>query len=140
MAVNDDLDPDTNFTQLQNLNDMSQYIEEGALNSFIQNPGNASFTCLHINSRSLKKNHNSVTNLISRLSKQVSVIAISETWLMPSHENLFQINGYNFVCKSRNAKIGGGVGLYLDCDLNFSNRNDLSFIKDAIECIFVEIN
>lgn len=71
-----------------------------------------------------------------------SVIGISETWLNDKNSNTDYINieGYNFIHKSRDNKSGGGVGLFIRNDTNYKLRNDLS-IRDSqtIESIFIEI-
>ena len=73
------------------------------------------------------------------MSQKLTVIAVSETWLTDLSEDTFNLTGYSFVSKSRNNKLGGGVGLYIDCNLEYKHRLDISFINDFIECIFVEI-
>ena len=42
-----------------------------------------------------------------------SVVAVCETWLHKSNSDLFNIPGYHFISNSREHKLGGGVGLYI---------------------------
>ena len=49
---------------------------------------NASLTILHLNCRSLRKNVNSLVNLLSSLSFRLSVIAMSETWFSQVKKNI----------------------------------------------------
>ena len=49
-----------------------------------------------------------------------SVVAVSETWLHKSNPDLFNIPGYHFISNSREHKLGGGVGLYIQSDMNLS--------------------
>ena len=54
-----------------------------------------------------------------------SAVVVSETWLDKSNSDLFNIPGYHFISNSRENKLGGGVGLYIQSDLNFKPRTDL---------------
>ena len=78
-------------------------------------------------------------NLLHGISQELSVIAISETWLNKINEDCFSICGYNYVSNRRVDKTGGGVGIYLNNALVYSVREDLSRMFTFIECIFVEI-
>jgi len=50
------------------------------------------------------------------------------------------IDGYNFVHKSRENRSGGGVGLYVSSNLNFKFRCDLDFSEPNVaESSFIEI-
>ena len=52
------------------------------------------------------------------LKKKFSIIAISETFTDQSTEGLINIPGYTLHVKSRVGRIGGGVALYVDTDLD----------------------
>jgi len=95
---------------------------------------------MHINCRSITKHFDEIRSLINYISKPLTVLAISETWLKPFNEDIFQIPGYSFVsCLRPTTTTGGGVGLYInDCE-KFRILPDLTINSDAIECIFVEI-
>lgn len=49
-----------------------------------------------------------------------SVVSVSETWLHKSNSDLFNIPGYHFIPNSREHKLGGGVGLYIQSDTGLS--------------------
>ena len=69
-----------------------------------------------------------------------SVVAVSETWLHKSNSDLFNIPGYHFISNSREHKLGGGVGLYIQSDMNFKPRIDLQSSDNSLyESVFVEI-
>ena len=136
----DENDADT----FQNCNDIfkkctSNYMTENNLEKFLYCENNSSMNIMHINCRSLNKNFKSITNLLSRTSCTFTAIGLSETWLNPVSSDTFIIDGYKFVCRSRTDKIGGGVGLFIDCAYVYQIRSDLSFIKNHIETIFIEI-
>ena len=54
-----------------------------------------------------------------------SAVVVSETWLHKSNSDLFNIPGCHFVSNLRENKLVGGVGLYIQSDLNFKPRTDL---------------
>ena len=67
------------------------------------------------------------------------MIGISETWLNIDNESQIQLPGYSFVNNNRNAKTGGGVGMFISSVINFHVRNDLNLQRDSVlESIFIE--
>ena len=69
-----------------------------------------------------------------------SVVAVSETWLHRSNSDLFNIPGYHFTSNSREHKLGGGVGLYIQSDMNFKPRIHFQSSDNSMyESVFVEI-
>ena len=57
-----------------------------------------------------------------------------------SNSDLFNIPGYYFISNSREHKLGGGVGLYIQSDMNFKPRIDLQSSDNSLyESVFVEI-
>ena len=117
----------------------SRYITESDLDLFCNFNNHTGLNIMHLNCRSIKKNFDSLKTLLSSFSRKLTAIAISETWLSPATEDIYQLNGYSFVSNSKDNRCGGGVGIYLDNNLTFKIRNDLSIMDNIIECIFVEI-
>ena len=74
---------------------------------------------LHINCRNLPKNFESLSCLITHINKPLTALAISETWLKPHNEDIFQLPGYVLTCCSRPSKVGGGIGLYINDSIQF---------------------
>jgi hypothetical protein len=148
MAANNGFSDDRNqvdFFDNSNYEDIfnyskSCYITENKLENFMHPDNKASLNIIHINCRSLNKNFDSITNLLYRTNCSFTAIGLCETWLSPITQDTFNIEGYQFVCRSRCNKIGGGVGLFINAAYNFQVRTDLSFMKDYIESIFVEIS
>ena len=69
-----------------------------------------------------------------------SVVAVSEIWLHKSNPDLLNIPGHHLVSNSRGHKLGGGVGLYIQSDMNFKPRIDLQSSDNSFyESVFVEI-
>ena len=99
---------------------------------------NENFSILHINSRSISKNFESLITLLHSLSNfTFSVIGISETWLNKNSPDIFDICDYKMIHVDRNDGRGGGVALYIHKNFKYKVRNDISF--PGIESIFVEI-
>ena len=67
-----------------------------------------------------------------------SVIGVTETWLRES-DPLYNIHNYKFVANGRQTKRGGGVGLYIRNDLQYTSRTDLDINEPYIEYLFVEL-
>jgi len=99
-----------------------------------------SFSILHINARSLNKNLDHVTTLVSILKYCFTVIAISETWATDQNVNNMQIPGYTLFGKPRSSR-GGGASLYIRDNISCTIRPDLSVdISGICESVFVEIS
>ena len=70
-------------------------------------------------------------------------IALSETWIIPEHHDLTQLNyeGCSITTKSINGKYGGGVPLYVNENLECDEIWDISkVIENSMESIFVKKN
>ena len=126
----------------------SNYITENELNTFlIKSPDCSSsivgnqFSLIHLNCRSIIANFSEITCLLDRANNnfKISALVVTETWLTPETENLYNMDGYNFVAKSRVGKIGGGVGLYVDNCVEFTVIDELTKSTAYIECIFIEV-
>ena len=78
--------------------------------------------------------------ILKNLNRAFSVLGVSETWLTDSTAELVNITGYNFVSNHRKSKIGGGVGIYLQNDIEYQILKECKFSdSEVIESIFVEI-
>ena len=72
--------------------------------------------------------------LLNTIDLSLSVIGITETWLKkPNSEstNVF-IEGYNFIHNSREDKIGGGVGFFIENNTQYKQRHDLDFFDHQV--------
>ena len=98
------------------------------------------FSAFHINIRSLPKHFDDLSEYLLSLNISFSAVAVSETWLHKSNSDLFKIPGYHFTSNSREHKLGGGVGLYIQSDMSFKPRIDLQSSDNSLyESVFVEI-
>ena len=132
------LDPDSNFATRP---PSSKYVVEEELNEESDPVNNtASFSIMHLNARSLFGNFDKVNVLLNNIHKPFSVIGVSETWLNDAISELVNIIGYSFVSNHRKPKSGGGVGIYLQNDLDYKLRPECNFSDpEVIETLFVEI-
>ena len=97
------------------------------------------FSLLHLNIRSPQFNGNKLTDLFERLNFTFFVFGISETWLDESSQSV-EIDGFDFIQKTRANIAGGGVGLFISNDVKFKLRNNFNFVNtDVPECQFIEI-
>ena len=100
---------------------------------------NNNFSLLHINSRSINKNFDSVGTFLDSLNKfSFSVIGISETWLNSNSPDMFNIPNYHMLHVDRKNGRGGGVALYIHSIFRYKLRSDIYI--DGIENAFIEID
>ena len=78
-----------------------------------------SVLCLNICSLNL----DNLVNVLASIKRKFSVIGMSETGIADC-DHTVDIDGYNFIHKHRPSRPGGGVGIYLDVDLEFKFQND----------------
>lgn len=97
------------------------------------------FTIFHHNSRSLIKNFNDITTFISLLSNDFSIIGFTETWFNNRSSPLTHLNNYTLVENHRDERRGGGVCLFVNNNICFKERLDLSIFNESIESIFIEV-
>ena len=143
-AITDNVDPDTNF-----FNDVQQgyifrnsdYYFENSFNEAIDKIGitHDTFSVLHVNIRSAPKNLTNYMAYISNLKHNITVIAMSETWLKDMNVDIYSIDGYSHVYDYRYDWAGGGVSSFMKEGIEYVRRNDLSVFNQDIESLFVEI-
>ena len=101
---------------------------------------NQKVSILHVNARSLRHNFDDLLMMISTLDFKFTAIAITETWFNSCTPlELFNIPGYKFNYSNRTDKIGGGVALYVDENVNYIVRSDLKLSSAESESLFIEI-
>ena len=104
-------------------------------------PGGSEYRVMHLNIQSLSSKFDDLKILLECMNennKKPDFILLCETFLTVRNENMFKINGYNFVCRNR-SKPRGGVALYIKASIHFSERTDLNMnIEGEFESIFIE--
>ena len=138
-SINNSFDPDHDFNYYDgNTTSCLYYDDESLVNNLKQ--GNSSFSVMHINARSLWKNSDDVSHLISNsLDSSLSIVAITETWI---HSNtpvdILRVPNYTFIHADRTHKRGGGVGFYVNDHIDFKERSDLGNQSNTFESLFIE--
>ncbi|ESN96789.1 hypothetical protein HELRODRAFT_163912 [Helobdella robusta] len=84
------------------------------------------FNLMHINIRSLIHKADELFDYLNNFVCTFDVVAITETWINDSTEDLICMNGFKFIGKNRLSKHGGGVGFYVSNNLTFKTRDDLN--------------
>ena len=80
----------------------------------VSQSSDCNLTILHLNIRSIRQNFPSLQVLLASMSVKLSCIALSETWLSEhDYLNDYAIDGYTFLCSSRQGKAGGGVCIWI---------------------------
>ena len=119
---------------------LSKYITESQLNDIMKKFSKDTFSTLHLNIRSISKHFDELQILLNNQNKHsFSVIGLSETWLSSNTNLPFAIHGYDFIVNNRVKKSGGGVALYLSHYFKYTVLDELNFMNDFIESLFVEI-
>ena len=97
-------------------------------------------TVFHANVVSLKKNLNLVEDVFENCNNAPSIIAISETGLNDHIEtDTVSLQGYQFE-RNDSELLKGGVGLYINNDLDYKIRNDLKLNVYCCEDLWVDIS
>ena len=130
-----------------NKNDFSSVFQEYTSNF------NNLVSAIHFNARSLKKNLESITNLIDNSNINFDLIGITETKLQILNESknpntnsetennsLFSLNipGFEFEHTPTNSAFGG-AGLYISHKCEYKRRLDIEFNIESCETCFVEL-
>ena len=77
---------------------------------------------------------------INSLKLEYTMIALTETWLDQSKQDLYNMPKYNCINRFRKQRRGGGVSLYIKNDIKFMNRPDLEYFDAEMESLFIEID
>ena len=135
-------DPDKNFfdTDIQNID--TPYILPEEFESFSCKLNSKSFSILHLNIRSLKKNFDSFKLFLSSLNFEFSILCCLETSLDDSAlacEPLCKLPHYNSVDQLRGHGKVVGVSIYINDSYNYRVRTDLNVNNNDIESLSIKI-
>ena len=104
-------------------------------------PGGDECRVVHHNIQSLPSKFDDLKIFVDCLhtnGKKPDFILLCETFLTISNDNMFHIDGYNFVYHNR-TKSRGGVGIYITSNIRYSVRTDLCLnIEGEFESILIE--
>ena len=138
-----DIDPDLYFYNSIDfqLSSNCNYYDESTFagNKTIQTSVHQNLSLCHLNIRSMQKNLSEFASYIESLNFAFSVIGLSETWLRDDTCGLYDMENYTMIEKHRDTKSGGGVGLFINKQLLFTERPDLCCFDEYMECVTVEL-
>ena len=103
---------------------------------------NKSFSILHLNIRSFKKNFDKLVTFLATFSFNFKVIYVTETWCSSEHNNsgLYKLTKYNSIHQTwSSGKTGGGLAIFVHNGLTYNERKDLSSKNENIESLCIEI-
>ena len=96
------------------------------------------FFIMHVNTRSLKKNHCNLHELLVDLGKKPDVLTISETKLNNSCNPNVDLEGYDFVHKNSDTN-AGGVGIYINQIYSYTIVNEFDLHVNGCEDMWIEL-
>lgn len=119
----------------------ASYLLENQFQEYMSNVDSMStFSSIHFNCRSLRKNYGGIFDYIDTLSHNFDVVGLTETWINENEDiSIFIPKKYSFVHYGRPMRRGGGVGVLVNENINFFQRSDLSFTCESLEMVFIEI-
>ena len=137
------VDPDDNclntFYESVAQNTQSDYYSVEKMKLFL-NDGHANeFFLLNCNIRSFHANSESLLCTISSLNFHPSIIILTETWLNENNLSLSNIEGYTAYHVTRPRGRGGGVSVFIRCDLTARKLDEFCLCNDTIEVLTVEV-
>lgn len=94
---------------------------------------------VHFNARSLRKNHDNISDFIHSTRHPFSFICISETWLSDDDADLYGFTSYKSEYCHRASDAHGGSAIFISPGINYSRRTDLSIAIPYCESIWIEI-
>ena len=119
----------------------SNYHDLNSFNSIMRNRKPNDICIFHTNIRSLRKNVDKLSNMLSTMQKPPHVVAVSETKINKKDGLSFPntITGYNFL-HSDSEKKSGGVGSYIDSSISYQIQTDIPNALNDSESLWIEIN
>ena len=119
---------------------LTRYITNKQFHDVIKDYSNDIFSLLHFNIRSLNKHFDDLQLLLDAPSQTpLSIIGLTETWLTQDVDSSHALNEYEFVCRNRQDRLGGGVAMYVLKRYNYIVHDNISLMSDLIESLFIEI-
>jgi hypothetical protein len=116
-----------------------QYYNIDNINTHYRDKGNCIFSLFHHNARSLNKHTHDVMNYFSSLDHQFDIYGFSETWFKSDDDaSLVDIGDYSVESYIREGRSGGGVSLFINNNINYRIRPDLSIDCKDCDTLFIE--
>lgn len=132
-------DNDCNIDHFQNFH--CNYYQSNDLNDLTKTKQHSALSLFHHNIRSLNKHSNEITNYLSTINHKFHVYGFTETWFNSDNDsNLVDIDDYTAINCNRQDRKGGGASLFIDPNIDFKIRPDLTIDCPDCDSIFIEIN
>ena len=141
ILLNNNKDPDDSFFNTNQFSD-TYYFTIVETKSKLSCCDNKSFSILHLNIKSFKKNFDKLVNFLATSSFNFKVIFDTETWCSSEHNNsdLYKLTNYSIIHQTRSSgKMGGGLAILVHNIWTYSLRKDLSTNNVDIESLCTEI-
>ena len=132
ILLDNSCDPDVNLD--------SPYILPEEFQKFIDSSSHDSFSILHLNIRSIKKNFDNFKYFFSTLGFPFNVICFSETWLDEVGNSLYELRNYISKHQVRDDRKGGRVSMYIHNSLSFKVLSNLCIDSVDIESLSIELS
>lgn len=101
--MENEIDPENNF--FYNIQINCEYYTDEQFNVKVKMDGAVSI--IHFNSRSLNSNFSKIKQCLQQIEQKMTVIAISETWLIDDQAVMYEIEGYEMFFVNRREKREG---------------------------------
>ena len=85
---------------------------------------------MHLNIRSIPKHIDKLSNYLTLLDLQFSLIALSETWLNNETTDIYE---YRTSHLTRPSRRGGGVSMYIHRSYEYVERPEIHIMTEHIE-------
>ena len=135
--INDDIDPEINFQNLEEIDNQCKYFTLDQLNS--GNVLSSDFTLLNYNIRSFHSNGTQFEALINSLNFREIFITLTETWNNVNNLSLCKMEGFIGFHSYRLNSRGGGVSIFCSKIFNSEKIDNLSFCNEIIETCVTKV-
>ena len=132
----DNLDHNESFAPYDVDYDSCDYVDVGESISI----SSGDLAIMQLNIRGLCSKIDKLKALLNEctLGKKIDVILLCETWQSKSSP-LPKIDGYSYIHKHRQHKLGGGVGMFVSDRLKYKERSDLYMNECSFEFCLIEV-
>ena len=128
-----EMDPDIQYYSNSNY----YYLEDQFISKVAEQKNCNRLSFFHLNVKSIPNCFDELEMYINSLKLEFTMIALTETWLDQSKQDLYNIPKYNCINRFRKQRRVGGVSLYIKNDIKFINRPDLEYFDAEMESLFI---
>ena len=131
------IDPDNNISSRINFKyyTLNEFHNSTIIKQSLLDKG---FSVLHSNIRSMSKHFDSLNQMLCNLNYPFHLTGISDTWLKPDNHLNFDLSSYTFLSQPTSQR-AGSVGMFINFQIKYHARFDLSTCIDECKTLWVEI-